>query len=111
MSGCIPLIQKGEALLARVLGSDSKEEQRTCGVIFAKLFIEGKLFMVAELPREVPPPPPWRPSYAEPEESRAKVITAKFDSACKDCRSEIYAGETCIWIKGQGVWHRECAPC
>jgi hypothetical protein len=114
MSAMMPVLRKAEALLARVEGSDSKEEQRTCGVIFAKLFIEKKLYMVAELPREAPTSaPPWRaqkPDYHCDDAPRPRTIVTKFDCICLDCGSEIYMGDRCVWLKGKGCWHPECAP-
>ena len=120
MSAMMPIMRKAEALLARVSGSDSPEEQRTCGVIFAKLFLEKKLFMVAELPSEVQPPwqAPPEPAYAYrppaatygDRPARARTIYAKHKGKCRDCGAWIYAGESCVWLKDTGIWHPECAP-
>ena len=114
--GALAVDQKVTKLIA-LTASDRMEEARTAAYLACKAIREKGLIVVAELPRDVPPPPPapppWqarKPDYYTSDAPAAKVIRAKFDSACKDCRSEIFAGETCVWIKGQGVWHMECRP-
>jgi len=100
--------QKVTRLIA-LSASDHPEEARTSAYLACKMIREKGLIVVAELPLQAAPAPP--PSACREErDKQPKIIRAKFDSLCLDCRAQIYVGERCVWIKGRGCWHPECAP-
>ncbi len=110
--------------LIALTASDRMEEARTAAYLACKVIREKGLYVVTELPSEVPQtcaprrgahpePPPWRPAHYRADTTDApkpRTIVTKFDCTCLDCGSQIYVGDRCVWLKGKGCWHPECAP-
>lgn len=93
---------KADGLLAKAAHPETPiEEARTAAMLLVRLMVAHDLTLTAKRSLGLISWQQWVPSGA-------RHISTSFDSHCKACGGNVYAGMRVWWVRGVGVYCSEC---